>query len=199
MFRRIFLSVLVFMAVLLLKVDFFDSYALPLKGDIEVQAEDGSNTVEAPGIIVIQDTISGEDGLETEGLQDNKDDRINKAAQEKQTGKDVPLQDSSQGAAGEESCGMFEITGYCSCELCTGDNQLTFSGTVPRPGHTAAADLDIFPLGSRIRIGETVYTVEDTGACITGHVIDIYFDTHEEAVENGRYKAEVFLVKASDV
>lgn len=92
MFRRIFLSVLVFMAVLLLKVDFFDSYALPLKGDIEVQAEDGSNTVEAPGIIVIQDTVSGEDGLETEGLQDNKDDRINKAAQEKQTGKDVPFQ-----------------------------------------------------------------------------------------------------------
>lgn len=108
------------MAVLLLKVDFFDSYALPLKGDIEVQAEDGSNTDWAPGIIVIQDTVSGEDGLETEGLQDNKDDRINKAAQEKQTGKDVPLQDSSQGAAGEESCGMFEITGYCSCELCTG-------------------------------------------------------------------------------
>ena len=31
----------------------------PLKGDIEVQAEDGSNTVEAPGIIVIQDTVSG--------------------------------------------------------------------------------------------------------------------------------------------
>lgn len=59
--------------------------------------------------------------------------------------------------------------------------------------------MDIFPLGSRIRIGEAVYTVEDTGACITGHVIDIYFDTHEKAVENGRYKAEVFLVKASDV
>lgn len=162
MFRRIFLSVLVFMAVLLLKVDFFDSYALPLKGDIEVQTEDGSNTVEAPGIIVIQDTISGEDGLETEGLQDNKDDRINKAAQEKQTGKDVPLQDSSQGAAGEESCGMFEITGYCSCELCTGENHFTKSGTAPRPDYTVAADPDVFPLGSRIRIGEIIYLVEDT-------------------------------------
>ena len=111
---------------------------------------------------------------------------------------DHSMRDGSQEGLGE-SWGMFEITGYCSCELCTGANQLTFSGTVPRPGHTAAADLDVFPLGSRIRIGETVYTVEDTGACITGHVIDIYFDTHEEAVENGRYKAEVFLVKASDV
>ena len=77
--------------MLLLKVDFFDSYALPLKGDIEVQTADGSNTVEAPGIIVIQDTISGEGGLETEGLQDIKDDRINKAAQEKQADTDGPL------------------------------------------------------------------------------------------------------------
>ena len=195
MFRRIFLSVLVFMAVLLLKVDFFDSYALPLKGDIEVQAEDGSNTVEAPGIIVIQDTVSGEDGLETEGLQDNKDDRINKAAQEKQTGKEVPLQDSSQGAAGEESCGMFEITGYCSCELCTGENHFTKSGTAPRPDYTVAADPDVFPLGSRIRIGEIIYLVEDTGASIKGNVVDIYYETHEEAVANGRYEAEVFLIK----
>ena len=132
MCRRIFLSVLFFTAVLLLKVDFFDSYALPLKGDIEVQTADGSNTVEAPGIIVIQDTISGEGGLETEGVQDIKDDRINKAAQEKQADTDVPLQASSQGAAGEESCGMFEITGYCSCELCTGENHFTKSGTAPR-------------------------------------------------------------------
>ena len=167
MFRRIFLSVLVFMAVLLLKVDFFDSYALPLKGDIEVQAEDGSNTVEAPGIIVIQDTVSGEDGLETEGLQDNKDDRINKAAQEKQTGKDVPLQ----------------------------ENHFTKSGTAPRPDYTVAADPDVFPLGSRIRIGEIIYLVEDTGASIKGNVVDIYYETHEEAVANGRYEAEVFLIK----
>ena len=162
MFRRIFLSVLVFMAVLLLKVDFFDSYALPLKGDIEVQTED---------------------------------DRINKAAQEKQTGKDVPLQDSSQGAAGEESCGMFEITGYCSCELCTGENHFTKSGTAPRPDYTVAADPDVFPLGSRIRIGEIIYLVEDTGASIKGNVVDIYYETHEEAVANGRYEAEVFLIK----
>ena len=141
MCRRIFLSVLFFTAVLLLKVDFFDSYALPLKGDIEVQTADGSNTVESPGIIVIQDTISGEGGLETEGVQDIKDDRINKAAQEKQADTDVPLQSSSQGAAGEESCGMFEITGYCSCELCTGENHFTKSGTAPRPEYTVAAEL----------------------------------------------------------
>ena len=46
---------------------------------------------------MIQDTISGEGGLETEGVQDIKDDRINKAAQEKQADTDVPLQASSQG------------------------------------------------------------------------------------------------------
>ena len=133
--------------------------------EIEVRSGDGDHSVEAPGIIVIQEV--------SEGMEEPED-------KEEREGTGHAMPDGSQEELGE-SCGMFEITGYCSCELCTGDNQLTFSGTVPRPGHTAAADLDIFPLGSRIRIGEAVYTVEDTGACITGHVIDIYFDTHEKS------------------
>ena len=37
--------------------------------------------------------------------------------------------------------------------------------------------------------------VEDTGASIKGNVVDIYYETHEEAVANGRYEAEVFLIK----
>ncbi len=170
-------------SVLLPGPDLSNAYARPCAGEIEVRSGEGDHSVEAPGIIVIQEV--------SEGMEEPED-------KEEREGTGHAMPDGSQEELGE-SCGMFEITGYCSCEICTGDNQLTFSGTVPRPGHTAAADLDIFPLGSRIRIGETVYTVEDTGACITGHVIDIYFDTHEEAVENGRYKAEVFLVKASDV
>ena len=93
------------------------------------------------------------------------------------------------------SSAMFEITGYCSCELCTGENHFTKSGTAPRPDYTVAADPDVFPLGSRIRIGEIIYLVEDTGASIKGNVVDIYYETHEEAVANGRYEAEVFLIR----
>ena len=47
-------------------------------------------------------------------------------------------------------------------------------------GHTVAADPEILPMGSRVKIDDITYTVEDTGNLVKGNVIDIYFDTHEE-------------------
>jgi 3D (Asp-Asp-Asp) domain-containing protein len=41
--------------------------------------------------------------------------------------------------------------------------------------------------------GET-YVVEDRGGAVEGNVIDIYFDTHEEAVNFGSKYAKVFGV-----
>jgi len=81
------------------------------------------------------------------------------------------------------SLGMFDITGYCSCEECCGEKEvyLTKSETVPRARHTVAADLSIMEMGTKIEIDGIVYTIEDTGKSVTGNVIDIYFDTHEEA------------------
>lgn len=93
------------------------------------------------------------------------------------------------------SCGIFDITGYCGCEICTGSNEMTYSGTVPKADHTIAADLSVFPLGTRLKIGDCIYTVEDTGTSIKDNKIDIFYDTHEEAVESGRYSMEVFLLK----
>ena len=49
--------------------------------------------------------------------------------------------------------------------------------------------------GTKIEIDGIVYTIEDTGKSVTGNVIDIYFDTHEEAVRFGRQKKEVYLVQ----
>lgn len=106
------------------------------------------------------------------------------------------VRDTEQGKA-EVSCGIFEITGYCACEICTGGGNLTYSGTVPEAGHTVAADLSVFPLGTRLRIGDCFYTVEDTGKSIKGKEIDIFYDTHEEAAESGRYKEEVFRLNTS--
>lgn len=93
------------------------------------------------------------------------------------------------------SLGMFSLSGYCSCEKCGGGSGLTCSGTVPRAGHTIAADLTVLPLGSKIRIGSTVYTVEDRGSAVQGKMIDIYYDSHEEAVSHGRTEQEVFLLR----
>ena len=93
--------------------------------------------------------------------------------------------------------GVFDITGYCSCEVCCGKKEiyLTKSETIPRAGYTVAADPSILEMGTKVEIGGIVYTVEDTGESVTGNVIDIYFDTHEEAVRFGRQRKEVYLVQ----
>lgn len=95
----------------------------------------------------------------------------------------------------ETSLGRFTITGYCGCEQCSGGHNLTFSGTVPTPNHTISADLDYFPLGTRLEIDGIVYTVEDKGSSVNGNILDIFYSSHEEALAKGTYTAEVFLVQ----
>lgn len=90
------------------------------------------------------------------------------------------------------SLGTFTITGYCGCESCSGGHHLTYSGTVPKADHTISADLNLFPIGTRLLIDGTVYTVEDMGSAVNGNKIDIYYDTHEEALAAGTYTAQVF-------
>ena len=40
----------------------------------------------------------------------------------------------------DEYLGVFRASGYCNCETCSGGHALTYSGTVPTPYHTIAAD-----------------------------------------------------------
>ncbi|NBH70805.1 hypothetical protein D3Z51_01935 [Clostridiaceae bacterium] len=105
--------------------------------------------------------------------------------------------ESSQpsGSDSSQSLGVFSISGYCNCDKCSGGSKITYSGKVPQAGHTIAADLTILPLGSRVRIGNTVYTVEDKGSAIQGHKIDIFYDSHEKARAHGRTSQEVFLLR----
>ena len=93
------------------------------------------------------------------------------------------------------SLGMFTTTGYCNCPQCSNGHSLTYSGTVPQAGHTLSADLDMFPLGTRLMINGTVYTVEDMGSSVDGHKVDIYYASHEEAVAHGTKQEEVFMVE----
>ena len=90
--------------------------------------------------------------------------------------------------------GTFDVTGYCKCVLCCGNKaeNLTKSGAVPQSAHTISADLSLWPLGTKLLIDGVSYTVEDTGKAIKGNELDIYFDTHEEAVEFGRQKKDVY-------
>lgn len=96
---------------------------------------------------------------------------------------------------GADYLGEFQVTGYCSCSLCCGEKKeiLTKTETVPKAAHTVAADPSVILLGTRIVIDGVVYTVEDTGKAVKGNQLDIYFDTHEEAVLYGRKNKYVYL------
>lgn len=92
--------------------------------------------------------------------------------------------------------GKFQTTAYCDCEQCcpTGHN-LTYSGTVPKANHTISADINIYPIGTRLMIGDTVYTVEDIGGNVSGNKLDIYFETHQQALNYGLKTVDVYMVE----
>ncbi|MDO5417577.1 MAG: 3D domain-containing protein [Lachnospiraceae bacterium] len=99
-------------------------------------------------------------------------------------------------AGAETSLGIFTTSGYCNCFKCNaGGHTLTFSGTVPQANHTISADLSILPIGSRVRIGDAIYTVEDKGGSVVGNIIDIYYADHDSAISHGLQKQEVFLIR----
>lgn len=87
--------------------------------------------------------------------------------------------------------GTFRITHYCACPICCGSNSdgITATGTVATEGRTIAVDPDVIPLGSRVRINGTVYIAEDTG--VTGNVIDLFVNDHDQAEAMGTYLTDV--------
>ena len=85
-----------------------------------------------------------------------------------------------------EYMGEFRVTAYCPCPICCGkysnmENPTTASGTQATAGRTIAAD-SRFPFGTQLVVNGQVYTVEDRGGAINGNKIDVYFNSHEEAL-----------------
>lgn len=97
-----------------------------------------------------------------------------------------------------QSLGNFTTTGYCNCGKCSGGHSLTYSGTVPKANHTISADLDRFPIGTKLMINGVVYTVEDMGSSVDGRWLDIYYDEHSQAVAHGMKTEEVFTIIESN-
>lgn len=89
--------------------------------------------------------------------------------------------------------GVYDITYYCPCEICCGWNTgITASGAIATAGTTIAADSSI-PFGTEIIIDGHVYTVQDRGSAIIGNHIDIFCNTHEEALSHTRHNTEVYM------
>ncbi len=91
-----------------------------------------------------------------------------------------------------ESLGEFTVTAYCGGSCCCGEwadeGCTTASGAKAVEGVTVAADTGILPFGTTVRIGDQEYTVQDTGGAIKGNRVDIYFDSHEDALSFGVQK-----------
>ena len=80
---------------------------------------------------------------------------------------------------------VYKITAYCPCSKCCGKtNGRTASGTTATAGRTVAASSK-YAFGTKLNIGGHVYTVEDRGGAINGNKIDIFVNTHAEALAWG--------------
>lgn len=90
-------------------------------------------------------------------------------------------------------------TAYCSCKKCCASyaenrpvdddgNEIVYTASGERAvqGITIAADWSVLPAGTVVEIdGYGEFTVHDKGGNITGNKIDIYFESHQEALEWG--------------
>lgn len=117
------------------------------------------------------------------------EDGIFDAGSEEDTGAD-------QEDEGAEYLGCYAVTAYCGGACCCGEwaGCGTSSGTWPEEGRTVACNS--LPAGTRILIDGLEYIVEDTGYTEYGDEwIDIYFESHEEALAWGVQWKDIYLVR----
>ena len=101
------------------------------------------------------------------------------------------------------SLGNFKLTAYCSCKLCCGKwannrpNGVVYGaiGEELKEGYSIAVDPTIIPYRSKVIINGKVYEAQDCGGAIKGNRIDLYFSSHEDALNHGVKYAEVFLMQ----
>lgn len=98
--------------------------------------------------------------------------------------------------------GTFIVTAYCACEKCCGRwaDGITSTGTKATQGRTIAVDLRVIPYGTVLYFeGHTGmiggYIAEDCGSGIKENRIDLYFESHEEALTWGVKVKDVYIIE----
>jgi 3D (Asp-Asp-Asp) domain-containing protein len=94
-----------------------------------------------------------------------------------------------------------EVTAYCACTRCCGPNAqgITASGkdVSYNSGKFVAADRSL-PFGQRLIIPgyhDEPVEVIDRGGAIKGNKLDVFFATHQEALEWGRRTVAVTIIE----
>lgn len=101
-----------------------------------------------------------------------------------------------------DSLGKVWVTAYCPCSLCCGPyaNGITASGKKAKAKHTIAVDAynPIVPMGTKVVIEGTVYTVEDTGNLNHyGNDFDIFYAKHSDCGQWGRRHVEAYIAEGN--
>lgn len=84
--------------------------------------------------------------------------------------------------------GEFWITHYCPCARCcgAGGGKVTASGTKPTAGRTVGVNPKLIPYGTKLKVGDySGYVAEDTGGGIGWRHLDIFCNSHAEALNAG--------------
>jgi 3D (Asp-Asp-Asp) domain-containing protein len=90
----------------------------------------------------------------------------------------------------------YVITAYCPCEKCCGVRTgITASGTIATEGRTIAVDTNLIQYGTKIEIEgvDGIFIAEDCGGAVKGNRLDMFFNSHEKAVEWGRQIRNVYI------
>jgi 3D (Asp-Asp-Asp) domain-containing protein len=95
---------------------------------------------------------------------------------------------------------MMQVTAYCSCPKCCGPNAIGITASGKdisyNAGKFVAADRSM-PFGTRLLIpgyDEAPVEVIDRGGAIKGDRLDVFFPTHDEALQWGRRTVPVTIL-----
>ena len=152
---------------------------------IRVENNDGWDAIEVAGVkYYVCDKY----------LTDTKPETIKKVTELKPIVEtSAPAKTQYTSGQGSKYIGNFKLTAYCACSKCCGQwadaNATTASGTHAVQGRTGACNS--LPFGTRIVINGNVYVVEDRGG-MANNVIDVFFNSHQEALNFGVKYADVY-------
>lgn len=105
--------------------------------------------------------------------------------------KEAPVMEDEQG---KDALFEMNVSAYCPCEKCCGiyADGITASGHKIQTGDKFVAASVRYPFGTIMEIpGYGKVPVLDRGGSITDNRLDLYFDTHQEALDFGRQQLKV--------
>ena len=114
---------------------------------------------------------------------------------------EIDEEGDSDKAAKPVSIGSFKLTAYCNCSLCCGkwaydrpDGVVYGSiGEELKENYSIAVDPSVIAYRTEVIINGHTYKAQDCGGAIKGNRIDVYFESHNDALDFGVQYAEVFI------